>query len=466
VRLPLIEPLWSWVVADKVLWTEGLFVSQHHFQAQDLYHENLVRERIAAVHRFDWGVLELEIDDRLLQAGQFRLQRLEAIWPDGLVVRCGGPADMPTPEARSFEGVFAPEAPHLDVFVGLASESSSSGNVAGDGEPALHRRFSRATNTTTDFNGGGAMQQVDFAVPNLRVLLGTEVRDRLSTVHVAQLVRQPGGRVIVRDNFVPPVLRISAAPFLTNGLQRVLGALVTRQRELAAARKQRNVANIEFHATDAQRFWLLHTLNTAIPRLTHLLNVKAHPEEVYLGLVELIGQLSTFAAEGDPTKLPAFSYTGLGELFEQLFARVISLLAVDAVPTFVEIPLERRPDGVFLGKIPEPRLVNHEFFVSVASAQPEAIVRDRIPQLLKVASWGHIIDVVKQARQGVRAEVDWHPSSALPLQPGVCFFRLRREGPFWEDIAKTSTVAFYVPVDADWAKALLRVYAISPENLR
>jgi type VI secretion system protein ImpJ len=121
---------------------------------------------------------------------------------------------------------------------------------------------------------------------------------------------------------------------------------------------------------------------------------------------------------------------------------------------------------VFLGRIPEPRLVNHEFFVGVTSAQPEAIVRERVPQLLKVASWGYIIDVVKQARQGVRADVDWHPSSALPLQPGVCFFRLRREGPFWEDIAKSSTVALYVPVDADWATAVLRVYAISPEHLR
>jgi type VI secretion system protein ImpJ len=453
-------------VTSKPLWTEGLFVSQHHFQAQDLYHENLLRERIAALRRFDWGVLELEIDDRLLQAGQFRLRRLEAVWPDGLIVRCGGSSETPSPEPRAFDGVFAPEAAHLDVFVGLPSESASTGNVSGPGEPTAHRRFSRASRSTADFNAGAATQEVDIAVPNLRVLLGNEAREKLSTIQVAQLVRQPGGRVIVRDNFVPPVLRISAAPFLTSGLHRVLGALVSRQRELASARKQRNVGNVEFHATDARRFWLLHTLNTAIPRVTHLLGVKAHPEEVYVALVELVGQLCTFAPDADPTSVPAFSYTELGDLFERLFARVISLLAIDAVPTYVEIPLERRPDGMFVGKIPEPRLANHEFFISVKSAQPEANVRERIPQLLKIASWQHIVDVVRQARQGVRAEVEWHPSSALPLQPGTCFFRLRREGQFWEDIAKTSTMALYVPVDPDWKDALLRVYAISPDQLR
>ncbi len=451
---------------DKPLWTEGLYVSQHHFQAQDLYHEALLRDRISAIRRFDWGVLELEVDDRLLQAGQFRLQRLEAVWPDGLVVRCGGQTETPTPEARSFEGVFAPEAPHLDVFVGLASESSSSGNVAASGDPAVHRRFSRAVQSVGDFNTGGAPQEIDIATPNLRILFGTEPRERLSTVHVAQLVRQPGGRVIVRDNFVPPVLRISAAPFVTSGLHRVLGALISRQRELASGRKQRNVANIEFHFTDARRFWLLHTLNTAIPRLSHLVNVKAHPEEVYVSLVELVGQLATFAPDADPTALPPFNYTELGDVFEQLFAKVLSLLAIDSVPTYVEVPLERRQDGMFVGKIAERRIFNHEFFLAVKSTLPEAVVRERVPQLLKVASWTHIYDVVSQMREGVRTEVEWHPSSALPVKPGLCFFRLVRQGPFWEEIAKTATLALYIPINADWRETLLHVYAISPEYLR
>jgi type VI secretion system protein ImpJ len=288
----------------------------------------------------------------------------------------------------------------------------------------------------------------------------------LATFPVAQLVRQSGGRVIVRDNFVPSVLRISAAPFLTSGLQRVLGAMTTRQRELASARKQRNVGNIEFHFTDARRFWMLHTLNASIPLLAHLLDVNAHPEEVYIALAGLAGQLCTFAPDADPTSLPRFNYHELGEVFEHLFARILSLLAVDSVPTYVEVPLERRQDGMFVGKLQEPRLVNNEFFLAVKSSLPEPIVRERIPQLLKVAAWTHIYEVVKQARHGVRAEVEWNPSSSLPIKPGLCFFRLRREGPFWEEIAKSGTLALYVPVDPDWKDALLYVYAVSPEYLR
>jgi type VI secretion system protein ImpJ len=453
-------------MSPKPIWSEGLFVSQHHFQTQDLYHEALLRDRIGAVRRFDWGVIELEVDERLLQAGQFRLRRLEAIWPDGLVVRCGGSSGTPPPEARSFEGMFPPDAPYLEVLIGVASESGSA-NVAAPDEPPANRRFTRASQSVADFNTGGGVQEVETAVPNLRVLFGTERQEHVSALPVVQLVRQPNGQIIIRDNFVPPVLRIAAAPFVTSGLHRVLGALTTRQRELAAARKQRNATNIEFHYADARRFWLLHTLNGAIPLLSHLLATeKAHPEEVYIALIGLIGQLCTFAPDADPANLPRFNYQQLGEVFEVLFARTLSLLAVDFVPTYVEILIERRQDGMFVGKIPEPRLMNHEFFIAVKSGLAEQITRDRVPQLLKVASWSHIYEVVKQARHGVRVEVEFNPSSSLPVKPGLCFFRLRREGPFWDEIVKSSTLALYLPVDSEWKDTLLYAFAVSPEYLR
>ena len=153
-------------------------------------------------------------------------------------------------------------------------------------------------------------------------------------------------------------------------------------------------------------------------------------------------------------------------MFEALFARVLELLAVDAAPVHVEIPLERRPDGMFIGRIPEPRLVNHDLFIAVRSKLPEAIVRERLPQLLKVAGWKQITEVVKQARHGVRVEVEWAPSSALPVKPGLCFFRLQRQGPFWEEVAKTSSLALYMPSDSDWKEAWLAVYALDPAYVR
>ncbi len=447
----------------KPVWTEGLLVSQHHFQAQDRYHEQLVRERFAH-RRFAWGITELEIDERLLQTGQFALRRFGAVWPDGLTVDCG-PSGDPLPEPRPFESLLRDDGTALEVAVGIAQESGP--NIAPPGAQVGSYRFGRTTELVDDFNDGGSPQGLEFALPNLRFVFAGERRERMSVLPIAQLVRNSDGKIGIRDTFVPSVLSIHAAPFVIGGLRRLVGAMIARQRELAGQRKQRTAASVEFHFTDARRFWLLHTLNTSIPVLSHLLDIeRVHPEELYLALASLVGALSTFSADADPASIPKLNYAELGDVFEYLFARAVALLNVESGASYTEIPLERRPDGMFVGRLPEARLANHEFFVAVQSQMPEALLRERVPQLLKIAGWRHIAEVVRQARHGVRTEVEWTPSSSLPLKPGVCFFRVRREGQFWEEIAKSSTMALYVPNDADWRDAWVKVYAVDPAFLR
>jgi type VI secretion system protein ImpJ len=451
----------------KPIWTEGLLISQHHLQRQDEYHDAVVRERIDAALRFRWGIIELEIDERALVSNQFRLRRLAAVWPDGTIVRCGEGTDEPAPEPRPFEEAFASGA-KLEIFVALAHENESSGSVESqDNSSDSIKRYVRESENVPDMNIGGSAQEVEWGRPNLRVLFGSERKDGYFTIRVAELVRKANGQPMVRDNYVPPVLHVDAAPFLGAGLQRVVAAISSRQRELALERKQRQTGNIEFHATDARKFWLLHTLNGSIPVLNHLLEVKrAHPEEAYLCLANLVGQLCSFAPDADPMAIPKFNYLELGDVFEALFARVLSLLSGGLEQAYVTLPLEHRPDGMFIGKIPDPKLINQEFFVAVKANQPEPFVRERVPGLLKIAAWNHIYDVVKQARHGVRSEIEWNPSVALPVTPGVCFFRVKREGPFWEEIVKSNTLALYIPNDPDWAGTSLSVYVVNPNLLR
>jgi len=453
-------------MVGKPIWSEGLLLSQHHFQQQDRYHEGLLSDRLRAVAHYAWGISELDIDERALSSGQFKIRRLSAIWPDGASISAGEGSNEPAPAPRSFGPSFTPELQKLEIFVGLAHESASAlldepGNQLGAS------RFVRARHGVLDANTGTSTQELEYARPNLRIFFGGERQDGFSTVRVAELVRQASGQILIRDNHVPPVSHISAAPFLASGLQRVLTGITARQRELSGDRNQRRTGSVEFHATDARKFWLLHTLNGAMPGLSHALEHKrAHPEEVYLMLTALAGQLCSFAVDADPLSLPKFNYLDLGTVFEELFARVLSLLSGGIEQAYVEIPLEHRQDGMFIGKVPEPALFAYEFFLAVQSKLSEALVRERVPAVLKMASWSQIYEVVKQARHGVRMEIEWNPSGALPLRPGQCIFRVRREGPFWEDISKTSSLALYLPVDSDWAGTTMALYAVNPAQLR
>jgi type VI secretion system protein ImpJ len=452
---------------NKPIWTEGLLVSQHHFQQQDRYHESLLRERLQAVTHFAWGITELEIDERALASSQFKLKRLAAIWPDGETVRCGEGTDEPAPSPRSFESLFPADARKLEIHLALAHENEGAANVATKEDGVGGRRYSTHLRAVADLNTGTSPQEVGTARPNLRILFGNERQDGFATIRIAEVVRKANGQPMVRDNYVPPVLHIAAAPFLSSGLHRVLAAITARQRQLASERKQRQTGSVDFHATDARRFWLLHTLNGVIPMLTHLLDApRVHPEEAYLLLATLIGQLTTFASDADPMNVPKFNYLDLGDAFEVMFARVLSLLSGSIEQHYVEVLLEHRADGMFVGKIADPKLTSNEFFVAVKASLSEALIRERIPAVMKMAGWNQIYDVVKQARHGVRVEIEWNPSTVLPVKPGLCFFRVRREGFFWDEIAKTSTIALYVPTEPDWRDASISLYSVDPAYLR
>ena len=160
--------------------------------------------------------------------------------------------------------------------------------------------------------------------------------------------------------------------------------------------------------------------------LNHLLDTaRAHPEEAYLALAQLASGLGCFSTDVEPSDIPKFNYLELGETFESLFAIVLRMLSSGTERAYTEIALEHHPDGMFIGRVPDPKLLSHEFFIAVKANMPEALLRERAPTVLKLAGWAHIYDVVKHARSGVKVSVEWSPSGALPLKPGVCFFRVR-----------------------------------------
>jgi predicted component of type VI protein secretion system len=127
------------------------------------------------------------------------------------------------------------------------------------------------------------------------------------------------------------------------------------------------------------------------------------------------------------------------------------------------VPLERRSDGIYLGKLEQ--LDAREVFVAVRSTSSQTLVHERAPQVLKIADWTQIYDVVKQARHALRLEVEWQPSAALPLEPGACFLRLRKEGAFWKGIERSGTIALYLPRETEWQGASLSLYTIDPRHL-
>jgi type VI secretion system protein ImpJ len=363
-------------------------------------------------------------------------------------------------EARALEGAFPAALEALDVFLSIPHIREAHANISLDPTKVgpAHRSVAQAA-TVPDLNSGRNETSITWARSNLRLLFGTEPRDAFQSVRVAQLVRDRTGAMVLRKNFIPPVLRIGASDHLMAGLRRVLSALVGKQKSLAEGRRLRSDAAVDFQASDTAKFWMLHTCNSFIPGLSHLVDhMSAHPEHCYLVLASLIGQFCTFSADGDPTAMPKFNYLELTDVFDPMIERALTLIGIVDRDSYKIVPLEKREDGMYLGKFEDPRLPrSHELFLEAKGAD-EGTLRERLPRLLKIGSWTQIGYILNAAMPGVRVAVEYRPPGAIPVKPGLVYLRIDQSGDYWNDILGSGTIAIYQPIDPQ--KVDLRLIAV------
>ena len=75
-------------------------------------------------------------------------------------------------------------------------------------------------------------------------------------------------------------------------------------------------------------------------------------------------------------------------------------------------------------------------------------------------------DIMKSnaATNGAKLDLEYRPPGALPIKPGVIFFKVVRTPEYWNDIAGTGTIAIYQPIDPQGVT--LHLYAVDPTNLQ
>ncbi len=425
---------------ERPVWSEGLLMAPQHLQQQDAYHEALLEARLEAVSPLSYGVVDVELDRRALAAGQITLERFSGVLPGGLVAGFAA-AEPGAPSSRPIDTHFAPTQAALEIFLGVARERDGSSSHEG-----TRARFKPRQREAFDRVGSAEAVQVDIAHPNAVLLFGDERRDDYDAIKIAEVVRDGTGALLVQDRYIPPCLRIAASPFLVGAVRRVVGMLETRRRTLSDARRERDAGTVEFQANDVTLFLLLSSVNAALPVMRHFAeSPDLSPRALYLQLVALAGQLSTFAPQADMT-LPNFVYHDLRATFEPLIARVEELLSQTVREQHVAIALEQREGGMFIAQLADPRLATCDrFFVAFYTDESAPRVHERLPMIAKVASWGDIHPLLSSATRGAELEATQRPPPEIPAKAGCVYFAVRVESPYWRNIATESRIAVFVP---------------------
>ena len=430
---------------SRVVWSEGMHLGPHHFQAQSRYFEDSIQFATSSLWFEPSGFVGLQLDADALKNGTVSIVNARGIFPDGLTFQM--PESDPLPAPRNIAELFPPTRDTLTILMAIAPRQSDGLNCAPSEAEANGARFIAEVRVFHDENTGRDEKPVKLGRKNVKLLLDTEPAGELLTMPVARIMRDGSGHFIPDPRFIPPVIQITASERLMVLLRRLIEILEDKSASVTGARKTGGASLAEFSTRDIATFWLLHTVNASLAPLRHLCFTKrGHPEELYVELARLGGALCTFALDSHPRALPLYDHQRLDECFESLDLHIRTHLETIVPTNCLSIPLKLARDYFWEGDIADQRVLGRSRWVfALHSPAGEAAVIQRTPQLVKVCSSQFVGELVKRALPGCALTHLPVPPPAISTRVDTQYFGVSKAGPCWDHIVQTRRVGIYVP---------------------
>lgn len=420
-----------------------MYLGPHEFQAQARYFEDAIHFAAATLWFKSHGLIGCTLDSDALRNGTVSLVHASGILPDGTLFHI--PQSDANPAVRPIADLFPPTRDSLTVYLAITQRKQGARNCSVSGDPGDSRYFAEFRNFN-DETSGSEGRAVPVRRKNIRLLLETELTDKVISLPVARVRRDGSGHFVFDPDFVPPCLQITASERLMLMLRRLIEILEAKSTGLSRT-STGSGGLAEFSSRDLANFWLMHAVNSGLAALRHLwITKRGHPEELFVEMSRLGGALCTFALDSHPRAMPNYDHQHLGECFEKLDDHIRTHLETIVPTNCVSIPLTKLADSFYEGEIGDTRCLGRARWVLGIHAQmAEAELIERTPQLVKICSAKFVGELVKRAMAGLTLTHLPAPPPAIPARVEMQYFGVSRDGPFWDHIVQTHRVGLYVP---------------------
>ena len=134
---------------SKVVWSEGMYLGPHHFQAQSRFFEETSQFWISNLWFEPYGLTGIELDAEAVRNGTVSLVHCRGMFQDGLPFHM--PESDPLPAPRAIADLFPPTRESLTVMLGIAPLKVGGANCALNGQDGRTRlRFTAEAETVPD----------------------------------------------------------------------------------------------------------------------------------------------------------------------------------------------------------------------------------------------------------------------------------------------------------------------------
>ena len=428
---------------SRVVWSEGMYLSPHHFQTQSRYFEDSMAFLSASLWREPWGLLHIELDPKAIRNGTASLLHASGIFPDGLVFEI--PNSDPPPPIRNLLEVFPSTDAVLPLFLAVPSRRDNGFDT--DLSATNAGRFSRMARTLRDETNGIDEREIDLGQKNIRLMTQAELTSDVLALPIAHILRDGRGNLVCDEEFIPPCLRINASETLTLLVKRLIDAAGEKSATVTRSAKKAGKFEAGTAALDVSNYWFLHALHNAIPPLHHLATTRhAHPEDVFIELSRLAGALCTFSVESDPRQLPSYDHRDPGPSFRALDAHIRKHLEIVVPSNTVTLHFSPAEPYIHAADVTDERCLRRARWIfGIRSSLGESDLLRMTPRLIKICSHKFVPELVRRALPGMTLTHVPVPPTAIRAEADMQYFSVETTGPCWEHILQTRRIGVYIP---------------------
>ena len=431
----------------KPVWSEGMYLGPHHFQAQCRYFEDSLNFVVSNLWRDAYGFAGLQFDSDALRNGTVSLTHARGLFEDGLAFDLPG-ADS-APEPRDFTTLFSPVADHLTLHLAVPANLSDGKNTSVQSTSALVRYVATAQ-PMPDQNTGRDEKPIKIGRKNLVLMAESEVTEEYVSMPLVRVTRDGSGHFEADPTFVPPCLSLNASPTLVNMLRRLIDILDEKSAVFSSEQQERaGVFQAGMSARHVAQYWFLHAINSNVSVLRHfLLSKHVHPQELFREMSRLAGALCTFGLEVHPRSLPAYDHRDFGVCFAPLDEHIRRHLEIVMPSKAIRIPLQSVESFLYNGEIKDQRCMGpSRWILEIQSPIGEADLIQHVPRLVKICSARFVLELIKRSLPGLPLNHLHVAPPQIAAKVESQYFSINRTGPCWEHMMQTRQVGVYVPAE-------------------
>jgi len=436
---------------SKVAWTEGLFLRPQHFQQADRYAENLLEARTGRITPYPWGITALEIDNDLAQQGKFAVRRCSGVMPDGMPFAI--PDQSPLPPPLELDEKIG------NMVVGLAVPAIAQNSREVDflESDSASRYFRRAGAVIDTTSGERVEEEIELAHPRLSYEVFDGKKKGSARIGLARVVEIQDKTVVFDQKYLPPALITHSHQGFAGMMDRVIGWVETKLEELARFAADPTAGGGLQYAD----YFILQVLNRNIPGLRHLRSSQyVHPERLYERLIQIAGELATFATkERQATRYEAYNHDNLEMVFGPVMRDLQNALSARMERRAVRLELVERAQNAYVSPIRDRALFQHAtFIIEVAASKQLTEIQQQFPYLFKLGPSTKMQEIVHTNLPGVPLVHLPTPPRQIRALTDHVYFRLDKSTPLWAEFSTAPAVGMHF--SGDWPDLKLEFWAV------